>query len=118
RITLAMKRILAASDTVETLVFDEIDSGIGGTTIQAVAEKLASISARQQVICVTHSPMIAAAAGQHILLEKVEQEGRTYSGVRELDEEGRVDELMRMLGGDTGSQDLRRHAQSMLSREG
>jgi len=62
--------------------------------------------------------MIAAAAGQHILLEKVEQEGRTYSGVRELDEEGRVDELMRMLGGDTGSQDLRRHAQSMLSREG
>ena len=115
RITLAMKRILAASDTCETLIFDEIDSGIGGTTIQAVAEKLLSISSRQQVICVTHSPVIASKANQHFLLEKEEQGGRTLTDIRELDEQERVEELMRMLGGDAGSGDLRRHAASMLS---
>ena len=114
RITLAMKRILAASDTCETLLFDEIDSGIGGTTIQAVAEKLQSISREQQVVCVTHSPVIAAKAGQHFLLEKTETEGRTLTGIRELDEAGRVEALMLMLGGNADSDDLRRHAKAML----
>ena len=118
RITLAMKRILAASETCETLVFDEIDSGIGGTTIQAVAEKLSSISKRQQVLCVTHSPIIAAIADQHFLLDKEEQEGRTLTYIREIRDEERVDELVRMLGGDAVSADLRRHAQVMLRREG
>ena len=114
RVTLAMKRILAASDTCETLIFDEIDSGIGGTTIQAVAEKLFSISRSQQVICVTHSPMIAAKAGQHLLLEKKELEGRTTTGIRDLDEPERIEELMRMLGGDSDSDDLRRHAKTLM----
>ncbi|MCL2121631.1 MAG: DNA repair protein RecN [Clostridiales bacterium] len=115
RITLAMKRILADSDTCETLVFDEIDSGIGGTTIQAVADKLLSISDRQQVICVTHSPVLAAKANQHYLLEKAEQDGRTLTGIRELAETDRIEELMRMLGGDSRSEDLKRHAASMLT---
>ena len=114
RITLAMKRVLATSDTCETLIFDEIDSGIGGTTIQAVAEKLQSISRDQQVVCVTHSPVIAAKAGQHFLLEKTETEGRTVTGIRELGEADRVEALMLMLGGDETSADLRRHAKAML----
>ncbi|MCL1804426.1 MAG: DNA repair protein RecN [Clostridiales bacterium] len=118
RITLAVKRILASSDTCETLIFDEIDSGIGGVTIQSVAEKLFSISADQQVVCVTHSPVLAAKAGQHFLLEKAEQAGRTTTGIKELDGQGRVRELMRMLSGDMASEDLRRHAESMLKQGG
>jgi len=114
RITLAMKRILAASDACETLIFDEIDSGVGGTTVSAVADKLLSISTSQQVICVTHSPVIAAKAGQHLLLEKAEQGGRTRTLIRELDREERIEELVQMLGGGTGTDDLRRHASAML----
>jgi DNA repair protein RecN (Recombination protein N) len=114
RVTLAMKRILAASDTCETLIFDEIDSGIGGTTVQSVAEKLASISKDQQVICITHSPIIAAKAGQHLMLEKEELEGRTTTGIHELSGQERVEELTRMLGGGLGSEDLRRHAETLL----
>ena len=115
RITLAMKRILASSDTCETMVFDEIDSGIGGTTAQAVSDKLLSISGSQQVICVTHSPIIAAKAKQHLLFEKLEEEGRTRTTVCALDSQSRVKELMRMLGGDSDSEDLRRHASAMLA---
>ncbi len=117
RITLAMKRVLASSDSCDTLIFDEIDSGIGGITIQSVAEKLASISLLQQVICVTHSPVIAAKANQHLLLEKEEIEGRTLTKVKDLDEGQRVEELTRMLGGDSSSADLLRHAARMLKKE-
>lgn len=116
RITLAIKRILASSDTCETLIFDEIDSGIGGVTVQSVAEKLSSISLDQQVICVTHSPVIAAKAGQHLLLEKTEEKGRTTTKAEDLDDQERVTELMRLLSGDVASVDLRRHAESMLKR--
>ena len=115
RITLAMKRILATSDTCETLIFDEVDSGVGGATIQTVAEKLLSISRSQQVICVTHSPVIAAKANQHLLLEKAEQDGRTTTSVQDLDNTQRVAELSRMLGGDESSEDLQRFAKSMLA---
>ncbi len=116
RITLAMKGILAATDACETLIFDEIDSGVGGATVQAVADKLLSISASQQVICVTHSPIIAAKAGQHFFLAKEEKAGRTRTGIKELAGEERVEELMRMLGGDSTSDDLKRHAAAMLKR--
>ena len=116
RITLALKRILASSDTRDTLMFDEIDSGIGGTTIQAVADKLASISLEQQVICVTHSPVIASKANQHLLLEKSERAGRTVTLVKDLEENERIVELTRMLGGDSSSEDLLRYAAGMLKK--
>jgi DNA repair protein RecN (Recombination protein N) len=116
RITLAMKCILAKADNCETMIFDEIDSGIGGLTAHAVGEKLGAISQAQQVICVTHSATIAAKANQHILLEKQEEEGRTKSQVQSLDTAARITELARMLGGDSLSPELRSHAQSLLKR--
>ncbi|MDR1194427.1 MAG: DNA repair protein RecN [Peptococcaceae bacterium] len=114
RITLAMKRVLAAIEACETMIFDEIDSGIGGVAAQRVAEKLWSISRSQQVICVTHTAVIAARANQHLALEKEESRGRTRTAIRALVGEARVDELVRMLGGQDASGDLRRHARALL----
>ena len=77
RIMLALKTIMASKDDIITLVFDEIDAGIGGQAVQKVADRLARISQNQQVICVTHSPLLAAIADQHFLLKKEVKEGRT-----------------------------------------
>jgi len=115
RITLAMKRILANVDLSDTLVFDEIESGIGGKTIHAVADKLLAISQSQQVICVTHAAAIASRANQHVLLEKLEEAGRTKTSARVLKEQERVEELARMLGGDRNSPELLRHAAGLLN---
>lgn len=117
RIILAMKRILAAMDCSDTMVFDEIDSGIGGKTVHAVADKLSAISRNQQVICVTHSATIAARANQHLLLLKEESGGRTQTGIKGLDETERIEELARMLGGDSQSPELQTHAKSLLNRK-
>lgn len=117
RITLAMKRVLADLDSSQTMVFDEIDSGMGGATTHAVADKLSAISKSQQVICITHSATIAARAEQHLYLEKMESEGRTKTLIRDLDQPGRIGELARMLGGDSNSEDLCRHAKSLLNRQ-
>lgn len=116
RIILAMKRILAAMDSSDTMVFDEIDSGIGGKTIHAVADKLWTISRNQQVICVTHAAAIAAKANQHLLLLKEETGGRTQTGVKALSPQERIGELARMLGGDSQSPELLAHARSLLNR--
>ncbi|MFO7173729.1 MAG: DNA repair protein RecN [Bacillota bacterium] len=99
RIMLALKVILARVDEVATLVFDEVDTGIGGRTAQAVAEKLAAIARDRQVICVTHLPQVAAMADHHLLITKEEVGGRTRTRVQPLDEEGRSLEIARMIGG-------------------
>ena len=117
RITLAMKRVLAAMDSSQTMVFDEIDSGMGGVTTHAVADKLEAISASQQIICITHSATIAARAGQHLYLEKQEMGGRTKTAVRDLTAGERIAELARMLGGAAEDQDLKRHAARLLNRQ-
>lgn len=114
RIALALKTIFAGLDGVGTLIFDEIDAGISGKASQKVAEKLEKISCCQQVICVTHSPLIAARATQHILLEKTVLQGRTKTSLKVLNEKERVEELSRMLGGEMTSEELRKHAQQML----
>lgn len=114
RITLAMKKVLAATDTCQTLIFDEIDSGIGGVTAHAVGEKLAAISQVQQVICVTHSAAIAARARQHLYINKIEKEGRTLSQIEDLKREARIVELARMLGGDMTSSALLEHARTLV----
>jgi DNA repair protein RecN (Recombination protein N) len=116
RIILAMKRILASMDSSDTMIFDEIDSGIGGKTVHAVADKLWTISRNQQVICVTHAAAIAAKANQHLLLVKEEAGGRTQTGVKVLSSQDRISELARMLGGDSQSPELLAHAQSLLKR--
>jgi len=117
RIMLALKTILAKSDGIGTLVFDEIDAGIGGKAAQKVAEKLAEISLSQQVICVTHAPLIAAVADTHLVLLKEVTNGRTSIRVQELREQERIEELARMLGGENPTADLKNYAQKILQEK-
>lgn len=100
RIMLAMKSVLAEGDKVESLVFDEIDTGVSGIAAQRVGEKIGQMSGKKQIICITHLPQIAAMADTHFSISKAERSGRTYTSVTELDREGRLRELARLYGGD------------------
>ena len=100
RIMLAMKNVFAEHDPVETMIFDEIDTGVSGIAAQRVGEKLFSVSAGKQVLCVTHLPQIAAMADSHFVIAKQERNGRTYTEVTALSREGRRQELARLYGGD------------------
>ena len=99
-----------------TLVFDEIDIGIGGRAAEAVGQKLKTLSRSQQVICITHLPQIAAFADQHFLIEKAERGGRTHTGVRRMEPEERVEEIARMLSGASLTETSIRHAEQMLKQ--
>ena len=99
RIMLALKNVLAENETIGTLVFDEVDTGVSGRAAQKVAEKLAQVSRVKQVLCVTHLPQLAAMADVHFSVEKGEREGRTYTSVEELNREQRCRELARLTGG-------------------
>ena len=99
RIMLAMKNVLAEQDQVPTLIFDEVDTGVSGRAAQKVAEKLRSVAAHKQVLCVTHLPQLAALADTHFLIAKDERDGRTYTNVTPLELEGRKRELARIIGG-------------------
>ena len=100
RIMLALKNILAAGDEIDAMVFDEIDTGVSGVAAQRVAESLGRLSRTRQVICVTHLPQIAAMADEQYVVRKTERDGRTYTSVDRLDQDGRVQELSRLTGGD------------------
>uniref|UniRef100_A0A7V5CRX4 DNA repair protein RecN n=1 Tax=Acidobacterium capsulatum TaxID=33075 RepID=A0A7V5CRX4_9BACT len=97
-----------------TLVFDEIDIGIGGRAAEAVGQKLKALSRAQQVLCVTHLPQIAAFADQHFLIEKQEKQGRTKTSIRVLTETERAEEIARMMSGATVTDTSRKHAEQML----
>ena len=99
RIMLAIKTVLADSDDIPTLIFDEIDTGISGRTAQKVSEKLSYIAKSHQVICITHLPQIAAAADAHYLIQKQTDQTTTKTGIFPLDEDASVGELARLLGG-------------------
>ena len=99
RIMLALKNVLAEQESVGTLVFDEVDTGVSGRAAQKVAEKLAQVSRRKQVLCVTHLPQLAAMADTHFSVEKGEEKGRTFTHVVLLDRERRKAELARITGG-------------------
>jgi DNA repair protein RecN (Recombination protein N) len=99
-----------------TLVFDEIDIGIGGRAAEAVGQKLKTLSRGQQVICITHLPQIAAFADQHFLIEKAQKSGRTHTGVRLMKPEERVEEIARMLSGASLTETSMRHAEQMLKQ--
>ena len=101
RIMLAIKAVMADQDEIETLIFDEIDSGISGRTAQKVAEKMALIASSHQVICITHLPQIAAMADTHFEIEKSSSDGTARTSIRLLDEEEQIQELARLLGGVT-----------------
>jgi len=112
RVMLAVKSVLAGVEDVPTLVFDEVDIGIGGRTAGIVGEKLHSLSCQRQILCITHLPQIASRARLHLLIEKHEAEGRTTTAVTPVEGDARVREIARMLG-DTGESALR-HAREML----
>ena len=114
RIMLAMKHVLAEKDQVETLIFDEVDTGVSGRAAQKVAEKLRSVAAHKQVLCVTHLPQLAALADTHLLIAKSERDGRTYTTVTPLDLEGRKRELARIIGGANITETTLKSAEEML----
>ena len=113
RIMLALKAALSEVDRTPTLIFDEVDQGVGGRSAQVVGEKLASLAGSHQVVCVTHLPQIAAFADAHFLIQKGVAGGRTVTSVRKLDERERLAELSQMTGSGGGA---KRAAEEMVAR--
>ncbi|MGP1475177.1 MAG: DNA repair protein RecN [Treponema sp.] len=118
RVMLALKTIFARIDTVPTLVFDEIDTGIGGEVAVAVGSHLKKLAASRQIFCITHLASIAVYADNQIKIEKGIEEGKTSSHVREVRGEERAAEIARMLSGDSDSEQSLEHARSMLEKFG
>lgn len=114
RIMLALKTIIAHIDQVDTMIFDEVDSGVGGKTAQKMAEKLALIAKRRQVMCITHLPQIASMGDNHYFINKQNDEDKTFTKIVLLDEKGKKNELARMLGGVETTETTMKHAQEMI----
>ena len=125
RIMLALKNVLAENDSIMTLIFDEVDTGVSGRAAGKVAEKMSRLSQSCQVLCVTHLAQIAAMSDSHYSVQKEEKDGRTYTNVRTLDREGRKQELARLTGGVhtsaailEGAEELLREAEDYKARLG
>jgi DNA repair protein RecN (Recombination protein N) len=114
RLMLALKSIFASIDRVPVLVFDEVDTGVSGRAAQSIAEKMSSLSRQCQVFSITHLPQVACMADHHYLIQKNVIDQRTMTMVEELNEEGRIMELARMLGGVEVTEKTMHHAQEML----
>ncbi len=114
RIALALKTCLAASGAGRTLVFDEVDAGVGGRAAEGIGRRLKKLAASDQVLCVTHLAQIAGFADHHYLVEKRESRGRTVATVDELDHAGRVREIGRMLSGETLTAEALKHAERLI----
>ena len=114
RVMLGLKTLASADQPGKTLIFDEVDAGIGGRVATVVGEKLRALGDRFQVLCITHLPQIAAAGSSHFLIEKRVRGDRTVTSVARLDEEGRVEELARMIGGTNAGDQARRSARELL----
>ena len=114
RMMLAIKTVLADTDTVDTLIFDEVDTGISGSAAEKVGLKLKEVSKNRQVLCVTHQAQIAALADYHYLIQKQVEQGRTFTSVGLLDHDGRKNELARIIGGVNITEAALSHAESML----
>jgi DNA repair protein RecN (Recombination protein N) len=116
RIMLALKSVFASADTIPTLIFDEIDAGVGGAVARNVAAQLASLAKSHQVICITHIPQIAAVACAHFNVAKKSAKGRTTTTVVQIDEDARVREIARLLDGTVSDVSLA-HARVLLAAE-
>jgi DNA repair protein RecN (Recombination protein N) len=115
RIMLAMKTILARKTSVETIIFDEVDAGIAGATAEKVGEKINELSQYHQIICITHLPQIASKGKNHFLVKKGIKEGRTQTLISELDNDERIHEIARLMGGKKVTDQAIAHAKEMLS---
>lgn len=113
RIMLAIKSVTGDKDDIDTLIFDEIDTGISGQTSMMVGRKLHALAGAHQVICITHQPQVAACADTHFVISKEVRDNRTYTEVKALDEDGMIAELVRMSGADPGSQAARSVAEEL-----
>lgn len=118
RIMLAIKSIIAQKDSIDTLIFDEIDTGVSGKASRKIGLKLKELGAFTQVICVTHSAQIASVADSHFLIEKNVQNDRTYTNVTVLDYDGRKNELARIMGGINATESLLKSAEELLNNYG
>lgn len=116
RLMLALRKSAPAVDGLATMIFDEVDAGIGGVAASAVGERLCAVAAGHQVLCITHLPQVAAYANHQLRVEKVIQDGNTATQLHNLDHEGRVQELARMLGGAQLSSQTVAHARDLLRR--
>ncbi|WP_054949529.1 DNA repair protein RecN [Numidum massiliense] len=114
RVMLALKTVFNEVDAVETLIFDEVDTGVSGRAAQAIAEKMVHVASGRQVLCVTHLPQVACMADRHYYIEKQVAEDSTVTRVQPLKKQGRVDELARMLGGVEVTRKTKQHAAEML----
>ncbi len=114
RVMLAMKSILADADDTDTLIFDEIDTGVSGSAAQKIAKKLKKLGEKKQVICVSHQPQLAAAAGEHLLIEKTENESRTVTNLYRLDFDARVREIARIIDGNKPSEEALTLSRAMI----
>ncbi|MGH7858478.1 MAG: DNA repair protein RecN, partial [Candidatus Binatia bacterium] len=118
RIMLALKTVALEDVEAPTLIFDEVDAGIGGATAEVVGRKLAALARKRQVVCITHLAQIAAFADHHFAVEKTTEKGRTRSSARKLAPAERGEEIARMIGGLTVTAEARRHAEQLLKEAG
>ncbi|OEU50302.1 MAG: DNA repair protein RecN, partial [Desulfuromonadales bacterium C00003096] len=116
RIMLALRRAAPGADNISTLIFDEVDAGIGGVAASAVGQKLQAIAGEAQVLCITHLPQVAAFADHHYRVEKQERDGRTCTGLVHLAGEERIEEMARMLGGAQVTERTLEHAREIIAR--
>lgn len=114
RVVLALKAILARTDSVETVVFDEVDAGIGGGVAEMVGKKLNALARHHQILCITHLPQIAKYGQYHFRIRKLVSKGRTHTSIISLDPEARIEEIARMLGGEKITATTREHAREMV----
>lgn len=116
RLLLGLKCILARRDQVDTVIFDEVDAGIGGQAAEDIALKIKELSLHHQVLCITHLPQIAARADQHFKVDKIQQNQRTLTEISQLDEESRLAELARMLAGAAVTRETLEFARDLLRK--
>ena len=117
RFMLALKVNLAQNSSQETLIFDEIDTGIGGATAEAVGERLARLGEKVQVMVVTHSPQVAAFSNEHFKVEKNTVENQTTTSLKKLDADGKIEEIARMLAGEKITKEARAAAQVLVNKD-
>ncbi len=117
RVVLALKAILAGSDSVESIVFDEVDAGIGGSVAEMVGKKLSSLARSHQIICITHLPQIAKFGTHHFKISKQVVNERTQTSIEPVKSEARIQELARMLGGETITEAALNHARELLEKK-
>jgi DNA repair protein RecN (Recombination protein N) len=114
RLMLALKALVLTPGVVSTLLFDEVDAGIGGRVAEIVGKKLKQVAAHHQVLSVTHLPQIAAMADAHFVVQKAVEKGRTFTRVKQLSEDERIGELARMLGGVKITEQTLKHAEELV----